>query len=340
MKKILLILTIITSLALSDKLQAQKLVWGVNAGIFVDNAECNGTVVAPRTLSGAWVAPTIGVELFDKKNNGHHRLMVGFDFTQQFGMPAFGEIPKAQIFYNYRGAKGADHSFGLLPRSALKGDYSHSFFSSSFRDFNHTIQGAVVSWHGRHVYGEAFFDWFALDREKEQEAFMAGGNVQSKFARFVTAQASLYYAHNKLSLEDVFLRDVAGYNAMVGVDFAHMTVLDELKANVGVLGSMNRNRLAVDNAGQWQSGVGFNAKVSIGYKGFALRDELYLGSALSVLWGSKYYTQKIYNRAEASWGYTLKVRDIGSIDFRVALVLYTTESGNDFSQKARIGIKF
>ncbi|MEG0815493.1 MAG: hypothetical protein RSF93_06060 [Mucinivorans sp.] len=319
---------------------AQKFVWGAEGGVFVDNAEGSGILVPNNTQSGAWVAPRIGIEFCDSTTMGRHRLMAGFDFTQQFGMPAFGEAPKAQIYYNYRGAKGAEHSFGLLPRSALKNDYSCAFFSSSFKYFNHTIQGAVVSWTGKHVRGEAFFDWFSLNRNDDQEAFMAGGNVESHFAHIFTAEASLYYAHNKLNLDDVFLRDVAGYNALIGVDLEHLTVLDELEAKVGVLGSMNRNRLAVDNAGQWECGVGFNARLGVGYKGFALRDEIFLGSPLSVLWGSAYYTTELYNRVEASWNYTLKLGDIGSINFRAALVLHTTKFGSDFSQKANITLKF
>ncbi|MEG0033242.1 MAG: hypothetical protein RR689_02940, partial [Mucinivorans sp.] len=71
-----------------------------------------------------------------------------------------------------------------------------------------------------------------------------------------------------------------------------------------------------------------------------LRDEIFLGSPLSVLWGSAYYTTELYNRVEASWNYTLKLGDIGSINFRAALVLHTTKFGSDFSQKANITLKF
>lgn len=318
---------------------AQKFDWELDASTFIDNAEGTGLNVKTQTLSGAWIAPRVGISIKDTTNGNTHRLMAGFDFTQQFGLPAFGELPKALIYYNYQGARGANHYLGLLPRSALTGNYSRAIFSDSLRYFNHTIQGIALSWRGEHLRGEMFFDWFALDVNAKQEAFMVGGAISANFLQFMTGQANLYYAHNKLSLADIFLRDAAAYNVMVGVDMARFLPLDVLSLDVGVLGSFDRARLSVDNSGEWVSSAGFNARFKVGYKGFLIDDELFVGNGLAVQWGSKYYTEPLYNRAEASWNYNIVLLKKYAIDFKVSLVLHTTTSGSGFSQMATVKVK-
>lgn len=315
---------------------AQKFIWAADGGVFIDNAEGSSSVTQQSTLAGAWITPRLGVEIADSTHRAKHRFMVGFDFTQQFGMPAFGQVPKAQIFYNYRGERGANHSIGLLPRSAMRGDYSRAMFSDSMLYFNHTVQGAVVSWRGAKMGGEVFFDWFALDKASNTEAFMAGGSFDARFADLITLDINGYYAHNKICTEETFLNDNAVYGALMGVDVARFLQLDALSLKVGVLGSWNRNRLAADNAGVGRAGLGFNARFKAAYKGFAIEDEFFCGDPLSVMWGSRYYESKLMNRADVSWGYLLKIKEICSFDFRVSLVLYSTETGNDFSQMARV----
>lgn len=318
---------------------AQKFDWELDAGVFIDNAEGTGNNTVTCTASGAWLAPRVGIAIKDSVRGNTHRLMVGFDFTQQFGLPAFGEIPKANVFYNYQGAHGANHFLGLLPRSALTGNYSRAIFNDSLRYFNHTIQGAVLSWRGNRLSGEMFLDWFLLDHKTKQEAFMVGGAINWEFLKCMTAQANLYYAHNKFSIENNFLQDMAAYNVMVGIDVARFLPLDVLSFQAGVLGSLNRTRISIDNAGVWESGFGFNARFKVGYKGFLIDDELFVGRALSVQWGSLYYNEPLYNRAELSWNYNLLLLRHCTIDFKIALVLNTTPHDSGFGQMATIKLK-
>lgn len=315
---------------------AQKFVWGADGGVFIDNAEGSSDVTPQMTLAGAWIAPRLGVEIADSAHRAKHRFMAGFDFTQQFGMPAFGQAPDVHIFYNYRGARGADHSIGLMPRAQMHGDYSRAMFSDSTLYFNHTVQGAVLSWRGAKIGGEVFFDWFALDRASNTEAFMVGGSFDARFWDMLTLDVNGYYAHNKICNEVAFLNDNAVYGALIGVDVARFLPLDALSLKVGVLGSWNRNRISASNSGTGSAGLGLNARFKVAYKGFAVEDEFFCGNPLSVMWGSRYYDSEMMNRADVSWGYLLKIKEICSLDFRVSLILYSTPTGSDFSQMARV----
>lgn len=315
-------------------------------GAFLDNGEYNSTYKDPKTLSGVYVIPTVGLRF-----NGGHRIMAGVSFLQQFGQKPFGEVPEFLAYYNYTG-KVFNGLGGLLPRAQMKGDYSRALFSDSVGYFKHTLAGALLQWEGERGRIEAFFDWNSEDTKTGKESFMAGAAGRLKFG-----QRGLFYAgfagymyHYRIGdqavdqgLAENFLVDNVMYRFYGGADFGSVTALDVLSLDLGIVGSLSRGRIAVGNSGSWIGRAGFQARFNIEWHGWGIEDTFFAGKGLmplwdiygsQVYWGDVFYNAPVYNRTDVYWSKTLGQR----LSIRAALVFHQTAQGLDFCQQATVRV--
>lgn len=330
----------------ADSTARTRFDYDVRFGAFLDNGEYNSDYKAPRTLSGAWVMPTVGLRFGDG-----HRIMTGVAFLQQFGQKPFGEVPDFVAYYNYRG-RVFNGFGGLLPRDEMGGYYSRALFSDSVGYFKRTLAGALLRWEGDRGGIEAFFDWNAEDTKTGKESFMAGLAGRLNLGRRSLFRIGLagYMYHYRLGQRAVeageapnFLVDNAMYHLYGGFDVGELTALDVLSLDVGIVGSLSRGRIEVGNAGGWTARAGFHARFDIEWHGWGLEDTFFAGKGLmplwdtygtQVYWGDAFYRAPLYNRTDLYWSKTLASR----LSIRAALVFHQTARGLDFCQQASVRV--
>ncbi len=326
---------------------AVRFSYDVHMGAFLDNGEYSSTYKVPQTLSGAYVTPTVGLRF----GGGAHRVMAGISFLQPFGQKPFDRVPDFLAYYNYTGRIFTGYG-GLLPRADMKGYYSRALFSDSVGYFKHTLAGALLQWSGGHGTIEAFFDWNSSDLQSGKESFMAGlaGQLylgKQELFRLGMAGYMYHYRIGEKSVEEGlapnFLVDNVMYHVYGGVDLSSVTPLDKLWLDVGIVGSLSRGRIAVDNAGGWTPRAGFHARLNLEWHGWGVEDTFFVGKGLmplwniygsQVYWGDAFYNAPLYNRTDLYWSKTLA----RCLSIRAALVFHQTAQGVDFCQQATLKV--
>lgn len=326
---------------------AVRFSYDVHMGAFLDNGEYSSTYKVPQTLSGAYVTPTVGLRF----GGGTHRVMAGISFLQPFGQKPFDRVPDFLAYYNYTGRIFTGYG-GLLPRADMKGYYSRALFSDSVGYFKHTLAGALLQWSGGHGTIEAFFDWNSSDLQSGKESFMAGlaGQLylgKQELFRLGMAGYMYHYRIGEKSVEEGlapnFLVDNVMYHVYGGVDLSSVAPLDKLWLDVGIVGSLSRGRIAVDNAGGWTPRAGFHARLNLEWRGWGVEDTFFVGKGLmplwniygsQVYWGDAFYNAPLYNRTDLYWSKTLA----RCLSIRAALVFHQTAQGVDFCQQATLKV--
>lgn len=337
-----------TARAAGDSTARVRFDYDVRLGTFIDNGEYNSDYKAPKTLSGVWVMPTVGMRF---GGGGEHRIMTGIGFLQQFGQKPFGQVPDFVAYYNYAG-RVFNGFGGLLPRDEMRGYYSRALFSDSVGYFKRTLAGALLRWEGTRGGIEAFFDWNAEDTKTGKESFMAGLAGELNLGRRQLFRIGLagYMYHYRLGERAVeageapnFLVDNAMYHLYGGFDLGELTPLDVLSLDAGIVGSLSRGRIAVGNAGGWTARAGFHARFNIEWHGWGIEDTFFAGKGLmplydvygtQVYWGDAFYNAPLYNRTDLYWSKTL----VSWLSIRAALVLHQTARGIDFCQQASVRV--
>lgn len=326
---------------------AVRFSYDVHMGAFLDNGEYSSTYKVPQTLSGAYVTPTVGLRF----GGGTHRVMAGISFLQPFGQKPFDRVPDFLAYYNYTGRIFTGYG-GLLPRADMKGYYSRALFSDSVGYFKHTLAGTLLQWSGGHGTIEAFFDWNSSDLQSGKESFMAGlaGQLylgKQELFRLGMAGYMYHYRIGEKSVEEGlapnFLVDNVMYHVYGGVDLSSVAPLDKLWLDVGIVGSLSRGRIAVDNAGGWTPRAGFHARLNLEWRGWGVEDTFFVGKGLmplwniygsQVYWGDAFYNAPLYNRTDLYWSKTLA----RCLSIRAALVFHQTAQGVDFCQQATLKV--
>ncbi len=268
-------------LLLPVSLQGQNLLWDVDFKFGFDNREYSQSQNIPSgTHFGANCIPKVGLGFEER-----HSIYVGMDFNRHFGKINPSYSAKALLYYQYAG----DHLFinaGAFPSKNRKGYYPYAF-QGEYRFFDNVHEGALISYTDHGWLAEATANWTGLQQEDNRERFLVSAFLQYQNIDFPYLYPAVsfmmhHYACSKKALNVV---DNVWLFPYIGVDLSSL-LLAKMKLNgkFGYIQTFQNDRRT--ETGYVRPG-GFNGELTFEYKGFGVRNLLYLGKNLQPFFESE-----------------------------------------------------
>lgn len=282
---------------------AQQFLWDIDFRFRFDNREYRGTLTHPTTLFGTKLTPEVGLQ-WDNKTRGSNALMLGGDFTFNFGQKQFSILPNLLLYYQYRSPKFKAYA-GFLPRKHMMGDYSNAFFNDSIQFYDGTIEGLLLNYSDRLGYIEVGCDWNSMYSQENREKFMLFSSGCFTYQWFNMGYALQVY-HFAGSYTEKGVVDNLLVSPYLRFDVSSITPLDTLYLKAAYLQGYQWERTAGPSARLYPHG----GQIDFGIEkwGMGIRNECYFGQNLMPLfaryahtlyWGEDYYqASRIYNRLE------------------------------------------
>lgn len=326
-----------------SNLYAQEVVWDVDFGTIFDNREGESKVADAKTFFLTQLAPNIGLSLMD----GEHTLEGGIVWTQPIGCEWDGYRLSPTLFYQYR-KQNLQGFMGMFPRRRLYKQVPDYIWNDSSYYVQKNVRGAAIMNSGRHGYFQIVLDWRGMQTKRQREAFNIIGMGEwqkSPGAIFSLGGVMMlnHLARREGAGEDESVVDNLLYNPYIGIDFSQrLPSVDSLRINLGVLGSVTRDRIGEN---KWKLPAGLWIDAALRWRWLRVREEFYAGGALfpyydkygSVLaQGEPYFSSKLYSRTEVQ-GYIL---DKSFITLKASLDFHVTSSDFIFYQRLILNLYF
>ena len=297
-----------------------------NLNLF-DNREVRSPYQRSQTLFASRLSAQIGLQ-FDAST-----IMVGATGIKDFGQHGITHHDLT-LYYHYTEGHFSG-AFGAFPRQQLKRELPDIFVYDSLRYYNPTLHGALIQYTTRHGYAEFYCNWINKQGVGEREIFelvtdgrfghrgyYLGWNVQLLHFSVPRPSAGLK-VYDKLML-----------NPHLGLERSHLSWVDALSLEGGLMLSLNRDRTHM----QWQSPMGFLGEIMLRKGRFELRDRLYAGNPQFTDYerygnqlhrGDPYYRSSMYNRTDVRF-YML---NRPNVQCYVGASFHCTEGSLDNSQQ-------
>lgn len=279
--------------------------WNLDFYSVFDNREGDGDHTAAETISLTRLSPEVGFRL-----GASDRIAGGIVWTQPIAYDWNGTRVRPTIYYSHSSSEWSG-AFGIFPRRQLMEEQPSFMWCDSLDYFQPNIRGALLQWHRGGSFAEIYLDWRQAQTETKRESFSiaAHGRWAADKGPWM---AGAYLTMNHLALtknapEDMHIVDNFLAAPYVGADFSRCTALDSLRVRVGAVTTIERNRAY----GKWETPVGGWLEVIAGWKGFELKNTLYVGDTLmpsyqmfgaELYQGEPFYSSDFYNRTDVSYG--------------------------------------
>lgn len=293
-------LLLATLLLVSSSAYAQKFHYIVDFGFNFDNLESSDPYEPSRTLFRVKLAPQIGVKFGE-----NHMLMAGADVLQTLGDSIFPTRADYTLYYRFR-----NENFGAVagsfPRTYSVAKYPRSFFREDYCFLDTNIEGLMLQYTNtkKTGYAEFYFDWYGMNEKLRIDEFLLAASSEYTFfdkKLIVGANLLLNHFKNDYYLGDAFLLERAQYNLYVGTDFQSFAPkFEELRVTFGTLSSMEHKRI-LKGENPWTNSPGWQACISVIYKGFGLSNDFYFGKPQFIYhsqYGSEFYPGSPFYQAE------------------------------------------
>lgn len=283
--------------AISFAQKTSSLDVNVNGLGFMDNREYSAFVERSRTYFGARIALDFGINLADST----HHFRFGANGIHEFGEKPYMSRINPIVYYQYT-KKGWQFDIGAFPRQGLIDDYPRALLNDTLRYFRPNIEGMLARYETEFGFENIWIDWVSRQTATDREQFIFGLS-----GRYIPTPGRAFYVSHyfqllhdagpAVSIPNDRIRDNGAGQLRLGFDFSHRTFLDSLTLEAGGMISLERTRAE----GGFKIPKGALASVYLGWKRFALRDELYVGQGHTVSYGDSFFERKRYNRLDLSW---------------------------------------
>jgi undecaprenyl-diphosphatase len=305
---------------------AQHFEYGGEFKSVFDNREGDATYSPAETYFLTQLSPEVGIS-FD---GGTHRVMGGVVWTQPIGCEWDGNRVSPTLYYQYSSPRWR-FSMGMLPRTQLFRELPNYISSDSVNYFQRNIRGILIQHASDNGFAELVLDWRGMQSETRREAFalLLQGQWQrpNRWLQLGGTVMLNHLAKQKHAPEGQYVVDNFIYNPYIGADLTAVApAMDKLYAQVGLLGSLTRDR----GLGRWHSPLGAWAEVGAEWWRIGAKSTLYASkNPLFPMYsrfrsqlndGEPYYASKFYSRTEV-YGYFLRndwMNLKASLDFQVA----------------------
>lgn len=327
------LIAILTLILAASSLNAQEVVWSVDANVLLNNREGGDGYTPDQTFMFTRLAPEVGLSM----NDGEHLLKGGIVWYQPMidDMQGYKVLPT--LYYQYNRADGWNVVTGLFPRSLMKRRMPRYMWSDSLDYCQPNLRGVMVQFAKPAGYTELAVDWRQLQTDQLREAFAITLNTDWRVAGPLSLGGQAQYSHlakSRLNAEDQHVNDDMILNPMVALDFSHRTVLDSLRLAAGAIVAMERNRGEED----WLHPAGFVATATARWRWLQLDETCYLGKDIMPLYpelgsllnlGDPYYHNNTYSRTDLIFHI---VRN-SFVDLSGSLVFHATDKVTGFWQQ-------
>lgn len=292
---------------------AQNFVWDLGLVTRFDNREYKSALEASQTIFGARITPQIGIGW----GNGNY-VKVGANLMADFAAETFSGDELGLVYYGYE--RGNIRVFaGRFPRTLMRGEYNHAFFSDSLRFYDNALEGAMFRLDdGRHWFVEAGCDWNSHRDEFSREKFMlfAAGSYRLGMLG-VGIDATMY--HHAGSDRQAGVVDNLLASSWVEADLTRaLSAFEVFSLKLSHLQALQNDR---ERVGKWVELNGGMVELRLQKAGLGVYNTLYVGDDLMPYWnryGNGLYSgeaffrtrERVYNRLEVYWRPFWKRRDV------------------------------
>ena len=321
MKKIfILLLTIISFTALSQKFEYQVLFEGIG-----DNREYFSEKAMPQTILGSRGAFEVGLKI------DNHRIRTGLSHLLEFGSEIDYHKPQLTLYYQFKEDK-KEFLFGAFPRRE-KIDFPLAMLTDTLLYYRPNIEGMFGEVHWNWGKQNGFVDWVSRQTDVKRENFMAGFSGEV-FYKNLFLQNYLLLFHDAGPAIDIpgdHIKDYLGYAIQAGIRTSSESLLKgDLKA--GVLNSSFRERSVTDG---FVNSSSFFAEANGRYKNYGIKSVLNAGGGHRFAYGDRFYRVENYWRTDVIWYFInhKNVRGRFNLSFHVI-------DWNDLDQQQQISIVY
>ena len=321
MKKIfILLLTIISFTALSQKFEYQVLFEGIG-----DNREYFSEKAMPQTILGSRGAFEVGLKI------DNHRIRTGLSHLLEFGSEIDYHKPRLTLYYQFKEDK-KEFLFGAFPRRE-KIDFPLAMLTDTLLYYRPNIEGMFGEVHWNWGKQNGFVDWVSRQTDVKRENFMAGFSGEV-FYKNLFLQNYLLLFHDAGPAIDIpgdHIKDYLGYAIQAGIRTSSESLLKgDLKA--GVLNSSFRERSVTDG---FVNSSSFFAEANGRYKNYGIKSVLNAGGGHRFAYGDRFYRVENYWRTDVIWYFInhKNVRGRFNLSFHVI-------DWNDLDQQQQISIVY
>lgn len=279
--------------------QKARFAYDVDFEVNFDNREYSvSRFSSSRTIFGARLTPSVGLELDERSGNGRHFIMAGIDVMKDFGdspvSPSVtgdsssGELSSSKenwdlfheitLYYRYFLTKGRTEigiTAGIFPRRFMEGEYSRAFFSDSLRFYDNNIEGMMFSFTRPSSYFEIGCDWMGMFGTDRRERFMIFSSGHGSLSEMFSLGYAAYLYHFAGSENVSGVVDNALVNPYATLDLSRRTGLQRLDFRLGYLQSMQNDR---KNIGKYTFPLGGEFTVSVRNWNVGLENYLFYGT--------------------------------------------------------------
>ena len=333
------LVAVIAFLGVALTSSAQAFEWDVHFQTRFDNREHARTNLATsRTIFGSVLSPTIGVSWGQGS-----KFMAGIELFAEFGNAEWLHNPTPIAYYNYKDDHFGAYA-GIFHRSALKGTYANTIFSSSYTFYNQLIRGTLLQYQGKYGNIELGLDWTGLFNKATttRECFRVFSAGRFKIPYFYAGYSAQMFHLAKSGTGAKGVVDNIMIIPYVGVDITPAVPLDKFYVQLGWQQSIQRDRTV---SKEFQTPFGGELELRLEKWGVGILDIFYYGKNLLPFYGtygSTLYTCEPYYRAphgvmnHAELYYTAVKRD--GITLKFQLKFKTDGRRMGFEQVANLNI--
>ncbi len=292
---------------------AQRLLWDVDFRFGFDNREyaSMSSGYDSETLFGAYLAPKVGLG-FGKG----HSVFAGADIYKFFGQEEPYLEYDVLLYYQYDSRRFQANA-GAFPRRRMEGYYPEAFMDTRLF-FDGNFEGALLRYKARWLRAELIADWSGRIAENTREKF----SVYS-FGEFGASWLNLSYSfmmtHYANSYSVAGVVDNVWVYPHIGSDLSRFLPRRMgLDLRAGWIQTFQNDRRLGEG---YVLPGGFQGELTLKYRGFAVRNTIYLGDNLMPFWdhtddlglsyganlyyGDPFYSTEsgLYDRLELSYSY-------------------------------------
>ena len=290
------IVAVLALLTLSAQAQKVSLQWGVRLDGAMINDEFDASearFAESGTLAAVKFSPRIGLK-FGKGS----RLFAGATFTKDFGTPGMAPATEWSAWYQFD-KKNFTLAAGIFPRTILSKGYSTLILSDAVRFYDTYLEGFALRWKKNSSFAEIVLDWNGKYGEARREQFnvISAGKLHLFVPMFLVGWEGMFH-HYACSREFIAVVDDHIIRPYVGADFASITGMQSLSAQLGVVAGYQKDRLS----GMGYTPFGVHLLTEAGIWNFGIRNTAYYGDSQAPLYAQpdeagNPYASALYMRA-------------------------------------------
>ncbi len=299
------------------KVESQEIFeWDLKSLGFFNNKEFLNQYTSGATYFGQRIDFSAGIRI-----DSIHSLKIGADYLYEFGAYP-NSIPLFPVLYYSYSDNNFDFNIGAFPREQ-KINYPRVLFRGIIKYYRPNIEGIYFKAKRKFGYQNVWLDWVGRQTETVNESFLGGASGEIKFGKFFFENYFYMYHFADAGIRDSLfhIRDNGGGVFLFGIDLS-----EKIYSKIAVGTAFSYDRYRPD---PYVFKGGAYGRLNVEYSRYLLRVTQYYGESLSLAYGNKFYTSKVYTRIDAEFN-LIKHKNV-QLKFQFATHCFP--EGYDFSQK-------